>query len=209
MLAALLVVSPVLGQVQAAIQRGMAAGGGIQQEDADLAVVLLAQAAAPLTLDAAGVAALLGKGAGIDNQDGGRVSQFLLGVASQLSQEGVVVPLACADEVLHGLARSASLESDGFAGLALQAAETPSNHDGGQLALFVAIEQRQVALQEAGQVVAAAGNRTRGQGGVVEQAPPWDVQEDWTWMPLAKDAPASNYPWDEGVAMKKGYSRTR
>src|SRR5262249_49133918 len=140
---------------------------GVGQEDAGLAVLLLTQSATPLALDAAGVLPLLGEGAGIDDQDGAGVGQGLADVAAHLSHNGVVVPLATADEVLHGLTRAAGLGGDGLAGLALQAAEAVFEDDGGQLALLVAVEQGQVALQEARQAAAAADDEGGGQGGVL------------------------------------------
>ncbi len=150
--------------------------------------------------------ALLGKGAGINDEDGGGVSQLLAGVAAQLGQDDVIVPLARADEVLHGLARPARLDGDGFASLALQAAETSLDHDLGQLPLLVAVEQGQVALQEACQVVAAAGNRSRCQGGVVEQRLRLGMVKEagHGYPPLARDAPSVKLSRGRGHDHEKG-----
>src|SRR5205807_769272 len=80
------------------------AGGGVGEEDADLAVVLLAEPAAPLPGDPARLAARLGEAAGVEDQDRPRVGEDLADVAAEFGHDGVVVPAACADEVLDGLA---------------------------------------------------------------------------------------------------------
>src|SRR5262249_26208579 len=53
LLAAGLVAGPALRQVEPAVERGVAAPGGVGEEDADLAVVDLAEPAAPLPRDPA------------------------------------------------------------------------------------------------------------------------------------------------------------
>src|SRR4051794_38926845 len=110
---------PVLGQVQSAVQRRVAAGGGVGEEDADLAVVLLAQPAAPLPGHPARLAPRLGEAAGVEDQDRVRVGQDLADVVAELGHDGLVVPAAGADEVLDGLAVDAGLDGDRLAGLPL------------------------------------------------------------------------------------------
>src|SRR5262249_19837706 len=110
---------PSLGQVEPPVQGGVAAGGGIDQEDAALAVLLLPEPAAPLPGDAAGVGPGLRKGAGVDHQHRPVVAQFLADVAPQLGHDRLVVPLAGAGEELDGLAVHAGLHRDRLAGLAL------------------------------------------------------------------------------------------
>src|SRR6516162_11380898 len=55
---------PLLGQVQADIDQRMFPSGDVTQVNADLTVVDLAQPAAPLSLHADGLLALLGEGRG-------------------------------------------------------------------------------------------------------------------------------------------------
>ena len=139
---------PVLGQVQPAVQRRVAAGGGVGEEDAELAVVLLAQPAAPLPGHPARLAPRLGEAAGVEDQDRLRVGQHLADVAAEFGHDGLVVPPAGADEVLDRLAVDAGLDGDRLAGLALQPAEQAADDERGVGPLLGAVEAGQVALQE-------------------------------------------------------------
>ena len=161
LLAAGLVVGPVLGQVEPPVQGGVTGRSGVGQEDADLAVVDLAQPAAPLAGDAAGLGPLLGEGAGVDDHDAVGLGQLLADVAPQLGHHGLVVPLAGADEELDRLAGQAGLDGDRLAGLALQAAEQAADDQGGVHLLLDAVELREIALEEAGQAVACSSGRSR------------------------------------------------
>jgi hypothetical protein len=69
-------------------------------------------------------------------------------VLTQLGHDGLVVPAAGADEVLHRLAGAASEVGDRLRGLAFQFAEFALENHLGQLSLFLAVEAGQVALQE-------------------------------------------------------------
>ena len=80
----LAVLGPVLGQVQPPVHQGGTVGRDVGQEDADLAVVDLAQAAAPLPAYAAGGGALLGKAAAVHDQHGLGVAQFGSDVPAQV-----------------------------------------------------------------------------------------------------------------------------
>src|SRR6266511_752170 len=153
-----LIVSPILGQVELAVQRGVTGLRGIGQEDADLAVVDLAQPAAPLASDATGFRPLLGEGAGVDDHDALRLGEFLPDMEPQLGHHGLVVPLTRADEELDRLARQPGLDRDRLTGLALQSAEEPADDQGGVLALLGAIELGQIALEKGGQTVGAVAD---------------------------------------------------
>src|SRR5262249_62082135 len=82
---------------------------------------------------------------------------------------GVVVPLAGADEVLQGAALLAGLVGDRLGGLALQPGELAAEDRGGVGALLGAVEQRQVAVQEGGQVPAASADGSGADVGLVQQ----------------------------------------
>ena len=131
-----------------------------------LAVLLLAQPAAPLPADAAGVGAGLGEGAGVEDQDGLVVAQLLGDVAADLGHDRLVVPLAGPDEELDRLAVDAGLDGDRLAGLALQAAEQAADDEGGVVALLGPSEAGQVAFEESGESVLAAADGLGGQDGV-------------------------------------------
>src|SRR4051794_27316107 len=114
---------PGPGQIQAAVQRRVPAGRCVGQEDAELAVVLLAEPAAPLPGHPARLAPRLGEAARVEDQDRLRVGQDLTGMAAEFGHDGLVVPPAGADEVLDRLAVDAGLDGDRLAGLARQSAE--------------------------------------------------------------------------------------
>ena len=157
-LAAGLVVGPILGQVEPAVQRGVTGLRGVGQEDTDLAVVDLAQPAAPLAADAAGFGPLLGEPAGVDDDDAVGLGQRLADVLPQFGRHGLVVPLAGADEELDRLAGQPGLDGDRLAGLAFQAADEPADDERGVVAMLDAIELREVAVEEASQSVRTASN---------------------------------------------------
>src|ERR1019366_7682974 len=103
------VVDPVLGQVEPAVQGGVPLGGDVGQEDANLAVLLLAQPAAPLAGYPTTVGALFGERTGIDHNHAVRFRQLLADVPPQFGHDLLVVPDAGADEELEVLAGDARL----------------------------------------------------------------------------------------------------
>src|SRR5512144_275595 len=165
-LAAFGVGRPVLGQVQPPIDQGTAAGGGIGQEDSDLAVLDLAQPAAPLAGHATGGGPLLDEAAAVQDRDRLGVGQLVADVRAQLVDDAGVVPGAGADTGLDGLAVQSGLGSDRLAGLALQSAEEAVNDRTGMGLLFGAVEAREVASEEVGQAALAAFDGLGGHGGV-------------------------------------------
>src|SRR5262249_6246908 len=122
---------PILGQVEAAREQGLAVAADVGQEDAHLTVLDLAQAAAPLAGDAARRGPLLGETRAIDDENGVGVADLLLDVAPQLGQDVVVTPAAGADEQLEGPAVEGGGGGDGVGGLALEGGELAAEEDQG------------------------------------------------------------------------------
>ena len=160
---------PARGQVEPPVQRGVAGGAGVGQEDTHLAVVDLAQAAAPLAVDAAGFSPLLGEAAGVDDHDAVGLGQLLADMPPQLGHHGLVVPLAGADEELDRLAGYSGLESDRFARFALQAAEQAADNGAGVVAVLATIEPGQITLEEAGQTVSTGRDGGRREVRIVQE----------------------------------------
>jgi hypothetical protein len=77
-------------------------------------------------------------------------------MAAQLGQDGLVVPLARADEELDGLAMDAGLHRDRLTGLALQPADQAAEDQGGVGPLLGAVAAGQGAPQERGESVLTA-----------------------------------------------------
>ena len=163
------IVDPVLGQVEVAVEEGVPLGRGVGQEDAELTVLLLAQPAAPLAGHPATVGALFGEGAGVEHEHAVRSRQLLTDVPPQFGHDLLVVPNAAADEEFEVLAWDAGLGGDRLDGLPREPAEEPANEGAGVPALFFAVEQRQIALQEARDVVTAAADVGGRDFGVGEQ----------------------------------------
>jgi hypothetical protein len=163
------VVRPVLGQVEPPVQGRIPAGGGVGEEDAELAVVLLAQPAAPLPGHPARLGPRLGEAAGVEDQDRVGVAEHLAGVAAELGHDGLVVPPAGADEVLDRLAVDAGLDRDRLAGLSPQPTEQAADDEGGVGPLLGAVEARQIASQEGRDPVLTAADPVGGHDGIGQE----------------------------------------
>jgi hypothetical protein len=112
-------------------------------------------------------------------------------VGAEFCHDGLVVPLAGADEELDRLAVDARLDGDRLAGLALQAAEQAAKDGGGVDPLLGAVEAGQIAPEEQGQTVSAAADGLGGQDGIGQQGPGVGVVQErhggpsrWTPTPL-------------------------
>jgi hypothetical protein len=123
---------PALGQVKPAIDEGMALGGDVGGEDADLTVGDLACRAGVLPLHAAGGGALLEKAGLVDDQHGIRCRQGLEGIVAHQIAQGVGIPAAAAE---HGLLPPGAGIARGLrappAGLAPFRPEQPVQESGG------------------------------------------------------------------------------
>src|SRR5262249_55133052 len=112
--------------------------------DPALAILLLAQPAAPLAAHPAGVGPGLGEGRGVDDQGGPAVAQLLDDVTPQLGHDRLVVPPARPDEELDRLAVDSGPDGDRLARLALQAAEQAADDQGSVGPLLDPPEEGQV-----------------------------------------------------------------
>src|SRR3954468_3174346 len=90
-------------------------------------------------------------------------------MAAPFGHDGLVVPPACADEVLDRLAMDAGLDGDRLAGLTLQPAEESADDECGVGPLLGAIEARQIASQEGRDPVLAAADLLGGDYGVGQE----------------------------------------
>jgi hypothetical protein len=111
----------------------------------------------------------LGEAAGVEHQHGVGVGEVLGHVPAQLAHDRLVVPGAGADEVLDGLTRAFGLGGDRLGSLGLQVAQLALQDDGGQFPVLLAVEARQVAMQELPQPPGAAAHGGRRDVGVGEQ----------------------------------------
>jgi hypothetical protein len=161
---------PVLREIELAIERSVTGRGGVGQKHADLAVVDLAQSAAPLPPHAAGLGPLLGESAAVDHHDALGFGELLADMRAQFCHHGFIIPLARSDEKLERFARHTRLDGDRFARLAVQPAEQALNDQGRVVSLFDAIETGQIALQKAGQTIGATLNSLGSEGGVVQKS---------------------------------------
>ena len=144
-----LVLGPLPGQVEADIDQGVVAAADVGEVDADLAVVDLAQAAAPLPLHADRGGALLGEGRRVEDEDPVGATQLLAHLAGQFGEPGVVVPGGLADELLQRLAVLVVQVGDGLDVLVLQAGDQARDIVAGMLGLFAALEQFDKRVEEA------------------------------------------------------------
>ena len=117
------VFGPLRRQKQPVIEQGVAVPADIAEEDADLAVVDLAEPAAPLPLDATGVLALLGEAGAVTDENALGIPPDLDDMLPQTVQHRPVLPGGGADEVLQVLAANVGEVGDGLAGLAGEVGE--------------------------------------------------------------------------------------
>ena len=122
-LAALPVLGPLPGQVEPEVDQGMLGIADVAQEDADLAVLDLAEPAAPLPLHADRGGSLLGEGRGVEHEHGVAAADGVGDLTGQLVDEGVVVPGHLADEALDGLAVEVVAVGDRLGVLAIEVGE--------------------------------------------------------------------------------------
>src|SRR3974377_2348516 len=101
---------------------------------------------------------LLRATAGVDDDPAARFAQLLPDVPAQLGHDLLIVPDTTADEELEVLAGETGLDGNRLDGLPRQPAEQPPDENTSVAALLLAIEERQVTLQEAHDVVAAAAD---------------------------------------------------
>jgi hypothetical protein len=160
---------PILGQVKLAVQGTITRRACVSQENADLAIVHLAQPAAPLTVDAAGLRPFFGEGTGVDNHYAIWACEFFADMGAQLGHHCLVVPLARADEELNWFTRQPGLDGDRLTGLALQTTDEAAYDQGGVDSLLDAIKLGQITLEEPDQPVDAPLDGVGSDVGIVQE----------------------------------------
>src|SRR5215203_146858 len=106
-LAALLVMSPLLGQIQLPVDESLTPKGGIGQKHPDLAVLRLAGGADVLALDPDALLTLLDEARLIDDQNTLiAFAQMLDHVASEIVAHEIGVPVGSTQQVLKAVGRS-------------------------------------------------------------------------------------------------------
>src|SRR5262249_24509929 len=148
LLAALAILGPLLGQVEAEVDQGVPLTGAVAEVDADLAALEFAQPAAPLPLHADGLLALLGEGGGGEDPHAARLAEALPDLAGQLGDEGAVVPAGLSDELLQALALAVVKVGDGLSVLALEVGEQAADVVVGVGALLAAAQRADKGLEE-------------------------------------------------------------
>ena len=168
--------APILGQVELMVQQGRATGGDAHQEDADLAVVLLAQAAVVLPSHAGAVVALLGEAALVDHPDhsdraGGRRRHQLVGEDGlDLGLDVVVTPGRDVDELPKRRDLTvADVQGDRLDALAFGADHQPLDVGIGMiLSLFLA-EEGGESLVKLNQTLGRGAHFVLGHGGYLHR----------------------------------------
>jgi hypothetical protein len=167
------VLAPRLRQVQLMIQQRAAAGRHSHQEDPDLAVVFLAQAAVVLPIDAGTVVALLGEATLVDHADdahrrvrhGG--GQLLGENLLDLELDIGVIPRRTVDELLQGRDPTiAHMKGDGLDALVfgLGKDHQPFHIGVGMVLGSVLAEEGSEAVVKLGQPLGGGAHVVRGQG---------------------------------------------
>ncbi len=87
-----MVLTPLEGQIEFAVNQGMAASRDIGEKDPDLTILDLASGPAILHGDTCRLVAPLGKTGFIDDQDGGLRAELLKRVGAQVIAHAVRIP---------------------------------------------------------------------------------------------------------------------
>ena len=103
----------------------------VSHEDADLAVVDLAEPAAPLPRHADRLGPLLGERRGVEDEHGVGLAEVLADLTCQGGEQRLVVPGHLPDELLQALAFLVVKVGDRLAGLAFELGEEPGHVLGG------------------------------------------------------------------------------
>jgi hypothetical protein len=91
-------------------------------------------------------------------------------MATQFGHDGFVVPFAGTDEILDGLAGAVGGIGNALGSLALQMAEFALDDDLGEVSLFVAVEEGQIAFEESREAMLAAAHVVGGEFRVGQQS---------------------------------------
>ena len=126
------VLGPLLGQVEPDIDQGVLVVRGVGHEDADLAVVDLAEPPEPLPLHARRGVALLGEARGVEDDHAVGGADRPAHLAGQLAQQRPVVPGGRADEVLQAVPLLVVAVGDGLGVLVLQVGDEPGRGRSGR-----------------------------------------------------------------------------
>src|SRR5438270_1461828 len=106
------VVGPGLRQVEFAVEQAVESVPGVGQVDRDDAVLLLADGAAPLPLDAGGLVPLLDVAGLVEDPDGMRPGVVVADDPLEVVAQPVLVPVVLAEELLQGPRRHAGVDGD-------------------------------------------------------------------------------------------------
>ena len=143
-----LVLGPFLGEIQTCIDEGVFLPGDVSHEDADLAVVDLAEPAAPLAGHADRLGPLLGERRGVEDDHGVGLAEVLADLAGQGGEQRLVVPGDRPDEVLQALPLVVMEVGDRLAGLARELGEEAGHVLGGMTPLLGLVERSGERLDE-------------------------------------------------------------
>jgi len=148
-LQAIAAAGPLVGKIQIGIDEDRTAAAMVRDDDADLAVVGLAQAVAPLAGDADGVLALLGEAGPIEDQDAVGIAEIPWNLTMELPAHLGIFPLALAGEALEALRGPVVGDRNGFDALSMQVARQPLQVHLAELGLLLPIEERREGSREA------------------------------------------------------------
>ena len=209
-LAAGLVVGPFLGQIELAVQRGVAGRRRVGQEDADLAVVDLAQPTAPLASDPARFGPLLGEplGSMTTTPSGSASSSRTWTRSSVMTASSSHLPAPTKNWI--GLRASPAAMAIGSLVLRSRPLSSP-RMTRWRLPVLDAGEPGEIALEKAGQSVGQSANGFGGDGGVVQEGLGLGLlQERHNVSSVRRAYPPrrSEYRPRTSVSRKIGYSRT-
>src|SRR5262249_3438860 len=185
------------------IDQGVLLAADVAEVEADLAVVDLAEPAAPLPLDADGFRPLLGEGGGVEDQDAVGLTPFGADLPHQFGEAGLVVPGGLDDELLQALAFAVVEVGDGLHVLALQVGNQALDVVLGVALLPGDVQRRGEGFEEGLQPRHHAAQQAGRDLGIVEQLGQPDPKPS-----LHEASPAGGFRPPQGVYTPTAYDRS-
>src|SRR5450755_297121 len=148
LVAARAVLGPFLGKIKTCIDQSLFLPGDVSHEDADLAVLDLAEPATPLSCHADRFGPLLGERRRVENDHGVRLAEVLTNLMGQGGEQRLVIPGDCPDEVLQALALLVMEVGNRLAGLAWEFGKEARHVFSGMTSLLSLVEGYGEGLDE-------------------------------------------------------------
>src|SRR5271169_5688791 len=165
----LLILCPLLVEIQPHVHQGVLLSRNVSQVDAHLAVVDFSVTATPLPCYAHRILALLSEARGIENEYAIGLTQLRADLPRQLLNQQAVVPEPLPNELLQRLSILVVKIGDGLRALPLHVREQPCHILPQVLLLCGTLHDRRIGFDEPFQAIQHPVRYSRIQGGILQK----------------------------------------